>query len=223
MKKMIGAAVATVLAAGTVASAEMVLHLDINNIRTQATGPGGVNGAFGGLSHTGAVNFSFEAGITQLAGMDIQTDNGAPVNQNVTGTLANFTGTINLNNGMVTGGSLTATAGSDAYTAQITPNVGAVSTFVGGGYKIEGLTFNGMFSGGTFAGVDVSPWFNSQTLGGLLGSFLQFNFSPNNDGFAYSDLDLFVNTQVVPLPPAGWAGLATLGCVMVGGYIRRRR
>lgn len=223
MKTLIGAAVATVLAAGTAASADMVLHMDINNIRSQSTNASGANAPFGGLSHTGAVNFSFQSSITQLAGMDIQTDNAPPVDQHMSGVLTNFTGSIQLSNGMVTGGSINVTAGGDSYTAQITPNVGAVSPFVGGGFKIEGLTFNGQFSGGSFAGVDVTPWFNSQTLGGLLGSFLQFNFRPDNDGFAYSDIDLFVNAQVVPLPPAGWAGLATLAGVMVGGYIRRRR
>lgn len=155
--------------------------------------------------------------------MDIQSGSGAPAPQNVTGTLANFTGVINLNNGMVTGGNISVAAGGDTYTAQITPNVGSVSPYVGGGFKIEGLTFDGMFSSSTFAGVDVAPWFNAQTIGGLLGSFLQFNFRPDNGGFAYSDIDLFVNAEVVPLPPAGWAGLATLAGVMVAGHLRRRR
>jgi hypothetical protein len=128
-----------------------------------------------------------------------------------------------MSNGQVTGGTISLQInGNDAYSAQIVSNVGAVSTYVGGGYKIEGLTFDGMFTDSTFGNVDVSPWFNQQ-LAGLMGSFLQFNFSPNADGFSYADMDIFVNAEVVPLPPAAWTGLATISGLMTAGYIRRRR
>lgn len=222
MNRMLGAAVATVLVAGSAASAELVLHMDVNNIRAQATNGGGVNGPFGGLAHTGAVQFSFQSGTSILAALDIHNGTNPPINQNPTGALTNFTGVINLSNGMVTGGNLTVTAGGDTYTAQIVPNVGAVSPYIGGGFKIEGLTFQGMFSGPTFAGVDVSPWFNFQGSGGLPGSFLQFNFQPDANGFSFADIDLFVAVTAIPLPPAGWAGLATLAGVMIAGYVRRR-
>jgi opacity protein-like surface antigen len=224
MKKLTCGAIAAVLTAGSAASADLVLHLDVNSIRAQATNGVGANTPFGGLNHTGAVEFSFQAGSSILAGIDIQNGNNAPVNQTVTGQLLNFTGRINMTNGMVTGGNVNVQAGGgDSYTASITPNVGAVTPFVGGGFKIEGLTFNGMFSSSHFAGVDVTPWFASQGGGGLLGSFLQFNFTPDASGFSFADVDLFVNAQVIPLPPAGWTGLATLAGLMAAGYIRRRR
>jgi hypothetical protein len=36
-------------------------------------------------------------------------------------------------------------------------------------------------------------------------------------------MDIFVHSQVIPLPPAAWTGLATLTSVMLVGYVRRRR
>jgi hypothetical protein len=223
MNGLLGAAIATVLAASTAANAAMTLQFDVNGIQVQAQNSNGQNSAFGGLTHTGSVNFSFAPNITRLVDVAISNNNGAFVSQGFNGSLVNFTGQINMTNGQVTGGSINIQInGNDAYSAQVVSNVGSVSTFVGGGYKIEGLTFNGLFSDSTFGNVDVAPWFNQQ-LSGLMGSFLQFNFSPNATGFAYSDMDVFVNAEVVPLPPAAWTGLATISGLMTLGYVRRRR
>jgi hypothetical protein len=225
MKTVLGAAVAAVLVAGSSASAQMssTLQLDINGIAVQAQNGGGVNSAFGGLTHTGSLNFDFAQGITHLLGVFVQHNHNAPVNMGFNGDLSNFNGVINLNNGQVMGGSLMVTVnGTDTYSAQITPGVGSVTTFVGGGYKVEGLTFNGLFSGSTFGNVDVSPWYDLQTIvGGHPGSFLSFNFNPNATGASYADMDVFV--EVIPLPPAAWTGLATLAGVMFAGYMKRRR
>lgn len=223
MNGLIGAAIATVLAASTAANAAMTLQFDVNGIQVQAQNGQGQNSAFGGLTHTGSVNFSFAPNITRLVDVAISNNNGAFVSQGFNGSLVNFTGQINMTNGQVTGGNISIQInGNDAYSAQVVSNVGAVSTFVGGGYKIEGLTFNGLFTDSTFGNVDVAPWFTQQ-LAGLMGSFLQFNFSPNSSGFAYADMDVFVNAEVVPLPPAAWTGLATLSGLMTLGYVRRRR
>ncbi len=224
MKKIALGVSAAVLAAGSVASATPVLQMDLNSFATQATNGGGANSAFGGLTHTGAVKFSIGAGV--LNGIFIQNvANGPFTNANFAGfTLTNFTGQVNLNNGQVTGGNLTVTiSNNDTYTANITPGSGAVSNYVGGGFKIEALTGAGFFNDNQFGNVNVSPWFNAQGLNGLIGSFLQFNFAPNAAGAASSDRDLFVDVpQLVPLPPAAWAGLATLGGAMIVRRIRRR-
>ena len=223
MNALIGAAAAAVLGASAAANAAMTLQFDVNGIQVQAENAQGQNSAFGGLTHTGSVNFSFAPNITRLVEIAISNNNGAFQGQGFSGSLVNFTGQINMTNGQVTGGNLSIQInGNDAYTAQVVSNVGAVSNYVGGGYKIEGLTFNGMFTDPMFGNVDVSPWFNQQ-LAGLMGSFLQFNFSPNASGFSYADMDIFVNAEVVPLPPAAWTGLATLSGLMTMGYIRRRR
>jgi hypothetical protein len=224
MRLTIGAAGAALLLAGAAANADMVLHLDVNSVHIQATNSAGANSAFGGLNHTGAIHFSFAAGASILAGIDTQTNGAPPVNQNFTGSLVNFTGVINLNSGMVTGGNLAVNINSgDSYTAQVVPGDGAVSRYVGGGFKIEGLTFDGHFTDSLFGNVNVAPWFNAQQLGGLLGSFLQFNFDPDPTGASFSDMDIFVDAQVVPLPAGAWAGLATLAGIMVANQVRRRR
>jgi hypothetical protein len=228
MKVFVGTALVSVLTVGATANAAMTLQFDVNGIAVQAQNSAGTNSSFGGLSHTlshtGSVNFNFSSGITRLVDIAVANGNGVPQSQGFTGSLVDFDGHINMVNGQVTGGNIQITVnGGDTYSASITPNVGAVSNFVGGGYKIEGLTFNGMFSDAMFGNVNVSEWFNSQGLTGLLGSFLQFNFNPNAAGASYADMDIFVNAQVIPLPPAAWTGVATLSGLMVAGYIRRRR
>lgn len=203
------------------ASAAPVLQLDVNTIRIQTQNAAGQNTAFGGLSHTGSVNFSMGAN-TILNGVFIQAVQGGGFsNANFVGSLSNFVGTINLNNGQVTGGSLAVhiNGNTDSYTCQIVPNVGAVSTFVGGGFKVEGLTFQGAFSDPLFGNVNVAAWAGAN----LLGSFLQFNFDPNASGGGFADMDIFVDSSVIPLPPAAWMGLATLAGIAGVGYLRRRR
>jgi hypothetical protein len=169
------------------------------------------------------VNFS--AGTGTLEGVFIQTVASGPfMNAGLSGfTMTGFNGRINLTNGMVTGGDLTLTLNNgDSYTTQITSGVGAVSTFVGGGFKIESLTNGGRFNDATFGNVNAAAWFNNQGLNGLLGSLLQFNFNPTATGLASSDMDIFVNASVIPLPPSAYIGLATLGGIMAVRRLRRR-
>jgi hypothetical protein len=206
----VGFALAATLACGTVASAAQTLQMDLNALGVQVTGAGGLGSPFGGLSHTGAVNLNRVVAISSLAAVLIDG-----IDQNFTGTLSNMTGVINLNAGNVVGGSLSVTVnGVDTYTAQIA-NVGYVETFIGGGYTIQGLTFNGLFSSNSFGNVNVTPWAG----GGLPGSFLQFNFNPTANGTGFADIDLFVN--VVPLPSAVYAGMTMLGGMMVVRRLRR--
>ena len=156
--------------AGTV-SANPVLQFDVNSFHAQSMSSAGAPTAFGGVSHTGSVNFS--AGNGTLEGVFIQSAPAGPfVNAGLSGfTMSGFTGRIDLVDGMVTGGNLALSLNSgDTYTAQITPGVGAVSTFIGGGFKIESITHGGLFSDAAFGNVDVSQWFNNQGINGLLGS-----------------------------------------------------
>jgi hypothetical protein len=201
------------------AVATPTLQLDLNAIRIQVQNGAGANSAFGGLSHTGSVNFSFQASTTVLNGVFIQSVVNGPFNNaNFSGSLSNFTGAINLVNGQVTGGHLGVfvNAGSDSYVCDIVPHSGAVSNYVGGGFKIEGLSFHGAFSDSLFGNVNVAPWAS----GNLPGSFLQFNFDPNASGAGFADMDMFVD--VAPLPPAAWAGLGTLAGLLAFRVVRRR-
>jgi hypothetical protein len=214
-----GAGLALGLCAQTLA--EPVLQFDVNSIGVQITNSGGANSAFGGLSHNGAVNFSIRPSTILLEVAVRSSPNGPFVNQAFSGTISNFTGSVNLSNGIVTGGSiaLAVNGNTDSYTAQIVPNVGRVKTYVGGGFIVQGLTFQGAFTDASFGNVNVAPWFAAN--GGLLGSFLQFNFNPDATGAGFSDMDIFVDA--VPLPAAAWAGLCTLAGLATVQWARRRR
>jgi hypothetical protein len=208
-RALLSAVIATALVAGS-ANAAQTLQMDVNAIGIQALNGAGAPSAFGGLTHTGTVSLNYVLSTTYLAGVFVDG-----VNQNFSGSLSNFNGSINLSNGQVMGGSLlvTVNGGGDTYSCQIAAT-GHVEAYVGGGFKIEGLTFNGVFSDNQFGNVNVQPWAG----GGLPGSFLQFNFNPNASGGGFADMDLFVN--VVPLPPAALTGIAGLAGLAI---LRRRR
>lgn len=200
---IIGAAAAL----STAASAATVALIDVNGMAAQYTPAAG--GSFG-VGATGAINFATDAN-TILAGVALDG-----VNQTLTAGLQSIVGTINLAGGVVQGGSFTITAtDATSYTATIVAGIGQVATQAGQGFSIDGLTFNGLFSGASFAGVNVSDFFNGQP---LTGSFLQFAFRPNAQGFDRdSDLDVFVS---VPMPAAAGLGFAGLAGIAAG---RRRR
>jgi hypothetical protein len=224
-KCALGIAGAAALLAGSVASATPVLQFDVNSFAAQAQNAGGSNTPFGGLSHSGKV--AFTAGAGTLNGIFIQNVLNGPfqnANLGAAFSLSTFSGEILLNNGQVTGGNITLTINNgDSYTCNISPNSGLVTTFVGGGFKIEALTQGGMFSDSVFGNVNVAPWFNTQGIGGgLPGSFLQFNFTPNASGAATADMDLFVDVSVIPLPPAAWMGLSTLCGIVAVRRLKRR-
>lgn len=217
------AGLAAVMAVGTAASAQLRMQFDVNGMTFQARDTSGAATAFGGLTHTGAVSLGFSpTAPTVLNGVALRVGGGPSTPQTVGFGLTSFVGTINLTNGLVTGGNIfLQIANGDTYRTDIRVGAGTVTPFVGGGFKIEGLTFNGKFSDSQFGLIDVSPFFSAQTRPGqLLGDFIQFNFEPDARGGGFADMDLFV---VVPLPPAGWAGLGTLAGVMAIGYVRRRR
>jgi hypothetical protein len=211
MRKSCAFSVAAVLGCVSAASASMTLQMDLNALGLQVRDAGGAPVAFGGLSHTGSVELS-QGAFGYMAGIYVDG-----VNQNFVGSLTAMSGTIELLNGNVTGGSLTVTVnGADTYTADIS-NVGNVSSYVGGGYILQGLTVNGAFSSAMYGNVNVAPW----NTGGLMGSFLKFNFNPDAGGSGYADIDLFVN--VIPLPPGVYMGAALIGGMVLIRRVRAGR
>lgn len=189
----------------TAASAATVALIDVNGMAAQYTAAAG--GSFG-TGATGSISF-FKDANTVLAGVALDG-----VNQTLSAGLLNITGIINLAGGVVQGGSFSITATDNtSYVATIVAGVGQVAAQAGQGFSIDGLTFNGLFSGPSFAGANVSDFFSAQP---LTGSFLQFAFRPNSSGFDQdSDLDVFVN---VPMP-----GAASLGFAGLAGLATRRR
>lgn len=217
MKRLCAVGVSSILAATGIAQGQAMLQFDVNSFAVQSQNSAGQASAFGGLGHTGSINFSSILNTTVLNGMFGTTTGGPLTNMGFNGSLSNFTGQINLVNGQVTGGSISiaVNGGTDTFTTSIAGG-GQVSSYIGGGFTIEGLTGGGGFSDSQFANVDVSPWFNMP----LIGSFLQFNWLPDSNGAGSGDMDMFVN--VVPLPTAAWAGLAMLGGIAVARKARRR-
>lgn len=213
VKNFVCTAGALALSAG-LASAAGIMQLDVNSLNAQALDSGGNASVFGGTTHTGAIQLSFSAS-SSLTEVIL---NG--VGQNIaSGQLATFAGTINMVLGQVTGGSFALTLNNtDTFTTSILGGFGQVNTQAGQGFSVDGLTFNGVFSSTTFAGVNIAPWFNTQPLDG---SFINFAFNPDaQTGFdSDADVDIFLRTGIIPTPLAG--GMAGLG--LFGLAARRRR
>ena len=120
------------LSAGATAA---LMQLDINGIQVNA------GRAFDGVTHTGVLALTDPAGGVLI---DILVDG---VSQGGA-TLANLEGEIFLTNGFVTGGYLMVMDGDgDTYFATI-GEVGRVNTQAGRGFRIDGITFSGVFSPG---------------------------------------------------------------------------
>lgn len=221
MKHMLAAGAA--LIAGSSAMADVTLQIDINAVEIGVKDGSGAASGFSGLTHSGSIDFAMSA-FSDINEIGVQVNNGAFVDAGFSGSLSDFSGSLTLSNGVVTGGSLNIEIDSgDTYTALVAANSGVVqNAATPGGFVIDGLTWNGKFSDAMFGNVDVSDWYDVQDLGqNLNGSFLHFNFSPDaQTGAGYGDVDAFV---VVPLPPAGLAGAGMLAGIAGIGYVRRRR
>lgn len=214
------AGMSLVLAVAAGSAAGQVLRFDVNGLDFQAFDEGSQASPFGGLSHTGSVEFLDAAGTGMTIG--IREGQGLPfVDQGFTGLIADVRVLVTLDGGAVTGGSIEylvnpAGVATDVYTAQIGPG-GTVTEFAGM-YRISGeLTFDGQFSSGLFGNVDVSRWFDAQAGEGLFGSFFSFDIVPDSTGAGTgADMEHYVN---VPAPGAA-AGIALAGAALAG---RRRR
>lgn len=219
----LGAAVAVAGLALPAMAQTRVAQFDINNLKFQARNGAGAPIPFGGVNHTGALTMTADVGITDLLTVSIQTGGGPYVPDPLfSGLLTSASISINLLNGMVTGGTLSFDVnlgpanGGDRYSAVIGAG-GFVTPFVGGGFKVEALSTTGAFSDANFAGVPIPDFFSAQsTPPFLLGSFLAFKINPDGNGSGYSDMDVFV--QNIPTP--GSLGLLALSGVLVS---RRKR
>lgn len=222
---MVFAAVAALGARNAEAGSE--LQFDLNSITTTITD--NTNGGVFDTSFTGSLRLGHDDNSVLsriiIDGASVGFDND--LSDGDGWALSHLSAKINIVNGDVVGGFVyieaeryaggVATADTDTYTADIAAGIGGVRAQAGQGYTIDGLTIQGMFSDHTFAGVDVTPWFNAQP---LAGSFLNFSFDPGENPFGSdenSHLDVFV---VVPLPLPGLIGLAGGGFLTI---IRRRR
>lgn len=198
---------------GTAAFAATELQLDINSLRAQALDSAANETAFGGLNHTGSIQLSANS-LTELAGVLLD----GVLQGDTFGLLASLSGSIELVNGNVVGGGLSLTLNNgDTFTAEIPDGPGRVRFQAGEGFSIDGLLADVTFSGPTFGGIDVSPWYDTQP---VLGSFITFAFDPDDTGRSENtSTDVFLNAVVIPSPLAG--GIASAG--LLGLAARRRR
>jgi hypothetical protein len=217
MKSVLAAIAVAGFALASPAVAQLrTMQMDLNGLGFQAYS--GANGtgspvAFGGTSHSGSLVFNTIAGSV-LNDIAMQTNGVGPfLPQPFTGSLGASSVIINLSAGAVTGGSMMIHVGADMYSTTI-GSAGSVTTFVGGGYKVDGLTANGSFSGATFATVPIADFFANN--GSLPGHFLSFAIVPDPQGSGSADIDLFV----LNIPAPGSAALLGLGGVLA---FRRRR
>jgi hypothetical protein len=197
------------LALTGVAHADSLLQIDLNSLTATASSAGFSTG------FTGTISLSHDANST-LNGIKID---GTTQTIGAGFVLSSLSGSITTVAGAVTGGSFSVSVfdgfTTDTYTASIVAGSGLINSQAGQGFTIDGLTFSGLFSGTSFAGVDVTTWDSNEPLGG---SFLNFAFDPGaGTTDSDADLDVFV---MVPLPTGAGLGLAGLFGL---GAMRRRR
>lgn len=218
------AAVAATSIAAASASAQLTLAFDINGFDYQFRDSSGAAG-FGGSDHSGTVEWSYRADPATVIADTRMGDEGRfgrldPVALGAT--LADFSGSMDFASGDVMSGSFTVTLDNgDTYTTQIDGASGSIKELTVGGWTLDGLTFDGGFNDEQFGDIDVSEFFAIQ--GGpdmLPGSLFKFRFEPDASAAGTADMEVYV---LVPLPPAAYAGLATLAGVMGISYLRRRR
>jgi hypothetical protein len=213
MKKSIGLSIVAALAMGSGALANPLLQFDLNGFTVTASGTFGT-------TFTGSLNITRGNGILNDL---VRLPNGIGGTSTSLGTggtsLDSFNGVINFTNGTVSGGNLEIRNNlGQSYAASIAANSGGIAAFIGGGFTVQALTGNGIFSSANWGTVSLADWFNGGK-GGLPGSFLQFRLDPSRTA-STSDMDLFVD--VVPIPAAAWTGLITLGGAFAVRRLRHR-
>lgn len=175
--------------ATTMASGQ-ALQMDINSLT--ATAPG-----WGGLSHTGTVTFSMD-GNSNFSSILIDGTNQAAFN----GVLMDFQGSIELDNGVVVGGSFQVElTNGEVYSCNIPGGVGDVDAAAGlnGPFTIDTLTNGGtlmsLVGGTNYGNVDVSLWEMNQPING---SSLTMKLGPGVGG---TDDDVDIDLFLIAEPP----------------------
>lgn len=200
----VAVSVASALVSAGASAGISLFQTDINTLTASSNGP------FGGTTHTGVVTFAMNNATTLAA---VRFD-GVPQAVTPGVALAGLTGQINLVNGFVQGGSLSILVNDgSSYAATIAGGVGRVNVQAGQGFRIDGLTFSGVFTlvNNAFAGVvlpfPAGPWD---------GSILLSAFNPNANGVSTrSNLEVYAD---VPTP----GGVALVGAAALVGLRRRR-
>lgn len=181
------------------------LQIDVNGLTIDA------GGAFNANTHTGSLVIS-SSGSSSLTAIVIDGNV-----QGVSATLSGFSGLVNMNAGVITGGSFSVLlSDGSSYSASLDPTFATIFLAGTNEYIGDGDTAGGVFAnlgpGSSLGGVDVSPWDGA----GAQGFFFFAGYTPNAGGFSAGvDLNLWV---IVPTPGSG-----LLTACAVALCLRRRR
>jgi hypothetical protein len=129
-----------------------------------------------------------------------------------------LSGTYNLSGSSITGGSvlLDMTTGADL---SFTITGGTVTNLGGGFYDVNANISGVDFTTSTFAGVNISTFFNAQPLVGTV----DFTYQPGTSGASLgvdSDVSQFTVTAVTVPEPASMAALGVAGMCLLGRRTR---
>ncbi|HBS30105.1 MAG TPA: hypothetical protein DEB06_11815 [Phycisphaerales bacterium] len=217
------------LAAGLVAGlsgsamAATEVQLDVNGLTAVASGTT-FNASFtGSLTLSGDANSSLQSVLLDGAAAGGFTGPFA-------GALLSFAATFSFVGGNISGVGIAVgvdtnadTVIDDTYTTSVVGGVGNIDADAGvpGAWVVTAKTAGGAFNSATFAGVNVSDFFNMLLPGNFInfkinGSAINGSTRTDND----VDIDIFARTQIIPLPSA--VGLASVGLFGVAGVRRRR-
>lgn len=211
--------VAVGLAAGLSGSAlaGTVVQLDVNSLTAVASG-NTFNSSF-----TGTLTLSKDANSALANVLKDGVGSGIGFTGPFTGASFAFSATFTFTGGDITGVGLSVGAGSDTYTAVVNSGTGNILPDPGspGNFIVSAATHDGTFNGLTFAGVDVSEFFNFLAPGNFI-NFKITGTAVNGTSRTDSDvdIDIFATTEVIPLPNP--VGLASVGLVGLVGLRRRR-
>lgn len=211
--------VAAGLAAGLSGSAlgATVVQLDVNSLTAVASG-NTFNSSF-----TGSLTLSKDSNSALANVLKNGVGSGLGFTGPFSGASFAFSATFNFTGGSITGLGLSVGAGADTYTALVNPGAGNILPDPGspGNFIVAASTRDGTFNGLTFAGVDVSEFFNFLAPG----NFINFKVTGTSINGASRtdtdvDIDIFATTEIIPLPNP--VGLASVGLVGLVGLRRRR-
>lgn len=211
--------VAAGLAAGLSGSAlaGTVVQLDVNSLTAVASG-GTFDSAF-----TGSLVLSKDSNSALANVLKDGVGSGIGFTGPFSGASFAFSATFNFVAGDITGIGLSVGAGADTYTALVNAGTGNVLPDPGspGNFIVAASTRDGTFNGLTFAGVDVSEFFNFLAPGNFI-NFKITGAAINGTSRTDSDvdIDIFATTEVIPLPNP--VSMASIGLVGLAGLRRRR-
>ena len=222
---VIAAAMAIAGAAGS-AQATTIVQMDVNSVTAVAS-----NGGFG-TNYTGSLTLSTNAN-TRLEAMLKNEAPAAGFGGPYAGANVSFDAIFNFNAGAITGIGYTLKVSSglngvlnNIYMASVVPGSGGIIFHPGSlpgqpEFFVAAATEGGSFNSATFGGVDVSEFLGFD----LPGNFLNFKLHGNAINSASRtdndvDIDIFVTTNIIPLPTP--VGLACAGLVGIAAVRRRR-